>query len=263
MRAFTPLRRSVRCCFVIALTLASIPARADEPPNEGVTEPHPPASPAVEPAAPSPGPPAPVPPPVPVSVPVAAAAAAPPARPSRLGDARVLVVNGTVSGTIDRSDTAPSIYDVTIAPALDYFLAENFSVGVSPLLGYQHTTPSGTQGETLWKWGASGQLGFNVWLTERLSLWPKAFLQFVQFRATTDVPAVVPSNTAVVVPAAVPDVANVVSAGIYAPFLFHLAPHFFVGLGPSFSVDLYATAIQGTSTHASAFGLSSTVGGWL
>ncbi|HLK91417.1 MAG TPA: hypothetical protein VKZ18_16080 [Polyangia bacterium] len=254
--------------FVIALTLvATLPARADEPPSAGGAEP----SPSVEPAAPPPPealPPgtAPV-PPAPVGAPSAPVAAVPAAPPpvtppeARFGDARVLSVNGAITGTIHHSDVgSSSMYDVTLAPGFDYFASENLSLGASALVGYDHTTASMVYlGQTIWRWGATGQVGLNLWLAERLSFWPKAFLEFEQFRTT-----LMPPVGSTVVTVGPTQVGNVVSVGIYAPFLLHLATHFFVGLGPSVTVDLHnSNGVGGASNRATAFGVSSVVGGWL
>jgi hypothetical protein len=48
---------------------------------------------------------------------------------------------------------------------------------------------------------------------------------------------------------------------VAAPFLFHLARHFFVGIGPSGYVDLINTT-NGASNKRRSLGVSSTVGGW-
>jgi hypothetical protein len=42
---------------------------------------------------------------------------------------------------------------------------------------------------------------------------------------------------------------------IYVPFLFHLAPHFFVGLGPSAQLHL-------SGGGGNEWGLDSMLGGW-
>ena len=46
------------------------------------------------------------------------------------------------------------------------------------------------------------------------------------------------------------------SFGIFAPFLYHLVPHLFVGVGPSFSIQL-------TDNNGKMYGLDFVLGGWL
>ena len=45
-------------------------------------------------------------------------------------------------------------------------------------------------------------------------------------------------------------------SAIFAPFLYHLVPHLFVGVGPSFSVQL-------TDGNGKQYGLDFVLGGWL
>ncbi len=214
-----------------------------------------------------------------VPLPIAATAAPAvvlPERPEpRFGNAGVVVINGAIGGTIYRPDyPAGDAYTFTLAPAIDCFLAPNFSVGAALLLGYNHVEPSSAAiGNESWTYGFTAQLGFDVWLTERLSLWPRAFVTFEQERAT--ILATVPSLPMVYGPSGSStgtavtavgssEVFNSVSAGASAPLLFHLAPHFFIGFGPNVTTDLYKTnAFGGAPNRTTRVGASTTIGGWL
>ena len=166
-------------------------------------------------------------------------------------------------------------YAFTLNPAVDYFLARNFSAGASLLLGYNHVEPSAAAiGNESWRYGITAQLGFDVWLTERLSLWPRAFVSFEQERTTilvaapSPLPPVYGPSVSSMGPSVVGEgssqVFNLVSAGASAPLLFHVAPHFFIGLGPNVTTDLSkTTAMWGGSNHTTRFGASTTIGGWL
>ena len=244
--------------------------RADEPPSEIVGDPsH--ATPVTGTTAAVPAPVAPTPTlgPSQLLAPSLSVGASPPpsfpppVREVHFGDARVLVVNGTITGALHGSNSVSSAaYDVTVAPGVNYFVAPNFSAGASVLIGYDRITPSGTLGETTWRFGVTGQLGFDLWLSERLSLWPNASLTFEQIRVETSVPALPPSGLMVAPGAS--DVASIVSVEIYAPLLFHPAKHFFIGFGPFVRSDLHnSTGIEGTSNRSTLFGASSTIGGWL
>lgn len=276
MRHFAPI-------FVLAVSfgpLVPVVAGADEPPAESVAfPPHPapreetapvvPASPSSRAASPV------VPPPV---VATAAPAVLRPHLPeARFGNAGVMVVNGAIEGTIYRPGyPAGDAYSFMLAPAIDYFLARNFSAGASLLLGYNHVEPSTVAiGNESWTYGITAQLGFDVWLTERLSLWSKASLSFEQERTTSLVatppslptPGMGPSVSSTGPSGLVlgsSEVFNIVSAGASAPLLFHAAPHFFIGFGPNVTTDLYKTsAIGGASNRTTRFGVSTTIGGWL
>jgi hypothetical protein len=64
------------------------------------------------------------------------------------------------------------------------------------------------------------------------------------------------------VPVAVePATQTVFVVELFAPFLVHLAQHFFLGFGPDFYADLH-NSFDGTSNRRTFIGASSTVGGW-
>jgi hypothetical protein len=50
-------------------------------------------------------------------------------------------------------------------------------------------------------------------------------------------------------------------AELQAPFLFHVAPHFFVGIGPDAYVDVLHS-VDNAHNLRRFVGVSSTVGGW-
>ncbi len=120
---------------------------------------------------------------------------------------------------------------VNLQPALDYFLTDRVSVG--GVVGIGHV--SGDEGTTTVSLGA--RAGFNLNLIDRLGLWPTGGL----FIAHTSLPH--DSNTAT-------------SLALYAPFLYHLAPHLFVGAGPSFQHGL-------SGGDYTLYGLDVTIGGWI
>lgn len=55
-----------------------------------------------------------------------------------------------------------------------------------------------------------------------------------------------------------------VTASLYAPFLVHAVPHFFLGLGPEVSHDLVRSpSSSNVQNRSTTFGAAFTVGGWL
>jgi hypothetical protein len=273
--------RRLASIFVLAVSCSlfvPLAARAAEPPSETVAVPPPPAlSEEIAPVAPAPSPS----PAASSAVSPPIAATAPPAvfrppRPeARFGHAGVMVVNGAIGGTIYHPDyPAGDAYAFTLAPAIDYFLAPNFSAGASLLLGYNHVEPSMVaSGNESWTYGVTTQLGFDVWVTERVSLWPRAFVSFEQERTTILVAARPPLPTVYGQSVSGPgtsvsavgssEIFNIVSAGASAPLLFHAAPHLFIGFGPDVTTDLHSTGIGGASNRTTRFGATTTIGGWL
>jgi hypothetical protein len=119
-------------------------------------------------------------------------------------------------------------WELRLHPALDYFIAHNVSVG--GVIGFQYD--SGSPSTNIIDVGA--RAGFNLNITSVVSFWPRAGIFFSRHSGR---PAT-----------------NSTFLGIFAPFLFHLAPHLFAGIGPSFNLSL--------DGGGNSSGLDSVVGGW-
>jgi hypothetical protein len=129
-------------------------------------------------------------------------------------------------------------WQLGIQPALDYFVVPRLSVG--GLVGYVHS--SGGAGTGANSNGAdvvavAGRAGFNLDITDKVGFWPLGGLS-VQYQSVNHSSS---TNTWL---------------NLYAPFLFHPAPHFFVGAGPSFLFNL-------SGPMANQYGIDSFLGGWL
>jgi hypothetical protein len=122
-------------------------------------------------------------------------------------------------------------WEISVHPALDYFLLGNVSVG--GVAGIFHS-PAAT-GTTNLDLGA--RAGFNLGIADGITFWPVAG---INARVTS----------------ANHDTSGASSLSIFAPFLYHPAAHFFVGLGPSFQVGL-----SGGSYNV--FGVDFMIGGWI
>ena len=117
-----------------------------------------------------------------------------------------------------------------IQPGLDYFIGNGISVG--GVIGFGYT--SGTPATTTVNLGA--RAGFNQGLNERVSFWPTIGIDGSYTHATTS------TSTA--------------ALEVFAPFLYHVAPHFFLGAGPFLSYLVKG----GPDTQ---YGLDFVIGGWL
>jgi len=121
-------------------------------------------------------------------------------------------------------------WTLQLSPALDYFLTSRVAVG--GVLGYRHA--SGGAGSDSVTLGARASTNFDF--NDKFGVWPLGGLFFNH----TSADHTSSSNTWL---------------GFYVPVLFHVAPHFFVGLGPSLEWNL-----QGKND--SVWGLDSVLGGW-
>ena len=137
-----------------------------------------------------------------------------------------------------------------IQPAGDYFVAPHISVG--GLIGFAHgsfdTTVGGvsvSQSSTAEIIGIRG--GYDLRLAPQISLWPTLTLGYVH----TNISMLNTSVSGYTLP-----------LKIFAPVLFHLASHVFVGFGPIFSTELVASQEGQSQSKTTQFGLRLVVGGY-
>jgi hypothetical protein len=114
---------------------------------------------------------------------------------------------------------------LNIDPAADYFFMDSISVGGQVRLDHD---PGGT---TI---GIGPRVGYNYAFSDLMSIWPKGGLSFDDAHGTA-----------------------VLGLHLFAPFMFHPARHFFVGIGPNLDTDLTG------DVKLTTFGLAFTVGGWM
>jgi len=121
-------------------------------------------------------------------------------------------------------------WSVFIQPGLDYFIGNGISVG--GVVGLDYT--SGSPNTTTVNLGA--RAGFNQGLSEHVSFWPTIGIDGSYTHNATS------NSTA--------------ALEVFAPFLYHVAPHFFLGAGPFLSYLVKG----GPDTQ---YGLDFVIGGWL
>jgi hypothetical protein len=139
---------------------------------------------------------------------------------------------------------------ITIGPALDYFVADSISIGGK--IQYSNISSDGGDGSLI---GIGPRVGYNLGLTDNISLWPKLSFVYAMTSAEADSPGAEEIK------------GTKMTVGVDAPILFHPAPHFFIGLGPYFELDLSSKAKVGDGDSVdgpkdTAFGVRTVVGGW-
>ncbi len=188
------------------------------------------------------------------------------------------VVNGqslttttTASGPAERfghggqmaisSDNALSISNTTIdgvpgsttsiqlEPAIDYFFIENVSIG--GFLEFMYVSNQGGHASTF---GMGPRIGYNLTLSDLISIWPKAGLSLDN--TSTTGAAVVSNGTSATTTSSTSNTTNL-ALNLYVPLMFHPAPHFFAGFGPFLDADLT------NSARAVSWGGEVTLGGWV
>jgi hypothetical protein len=200
----------------------------------------------------------------PASVPTVVA----PPPDARFGDTGEMVINGALSGSIGHlgySSSGSSTTSFGIEPAFDYFSSRNLSQGASAFFRYNDSSSGINLENKSVTFGITGHLAFNLWLGDRVSLWPRLAVGVWRSQATYYVP---PGTFTVSVdgkPFSISSGTEIsedaVFVELYAPFLFHLAQHFFVGFGPQAYTDLFHSANSLTNRRMFV-GAESTIGGW-
>jgi hypothetical protein len=152
------------------------------------------------------------------------------------------------------SEGGGSSWTFLLAPAADYFVIQGLSVGGQISYRHDHGSSGGTAQDALTgstdvdTFGIGPRIGYNIPIGDLFSFWPKLALIFTD-EATKGASG------------------NSFDVQLYAPLLLHLAPHFFVGLGPQIQTDLAVSANVGGQPvkdppKTTSYGLYFTIGGW-
>jgi hypothetical protein len=160
--------------------------------------------------------------------------------------------NLALQGT-STSDNGGSTFTLTLMPAVDYFVIQNLSIGGYVL--YQHETLSpggGGPSTNVDTFGLGPRIGYNVAIGDSFSIWPKAFIGFTSANQST-------GNQS--------GGDQAWEIGVSVPFLFHPAPHFFLGIGPILATQLSNNVSSGNASRSAGqittYGLAFTLGGWV
>jgi hypothetical protein len=141
-----------------------------------------------------------------------------------------------------------------LAPAADVFVIDNLSVGGQVLLGFgSYSPPRNAPSQSITLYGIGPQIGYNIAISDLVSLWPKLNFGFTGVSLGNNGGS-----------------GNAGTLGIYVPFLFHVAPHFYLGIGPNLSTELFGNVSppapapsQSVANKPTTFGAMATFGGWV
>jgi hypothetical protein len=136
-----------------------------------------------------------------------------------------------------QSDTERGSITVTAAPAADFFVIENLSLGAAAGVQYARAGESHAT-----RASAGPRLGYNVEITHLLSFWPRLGLSY-SFSASEDAAARAQHHA--------------LGMNAFAPLMMHPVEHFFIGFGPFIDIDLRG------DPRAQLWGGRMTLGGWL
>jgi hypothetical protein len=158
---------------------------------------------------------------------------APAERGGSFGSVGQLVISADFSGGLGyRSVSGPGDeFFIQLRPSADYFIKENLSIG-----GFIRMATALRDGNDPLAVGVGLRGGYNIALKEGISVWPQLGL------AVEHEDAFLRDDT-------------YFEISLTAPFLLHLAPHFFVGGGPGLTTQI------GDDTTAT-LGIFTVVGGY-
>jgi hypothetical protein len=150
-------------------------------------------------------------------------------------DAGLSISNTSVSG-VDGSTTT-----LILRPAVDYFFMDAVSIG--GFVGVEYTSTPGGDSSVI---SLGPRVGYNLPVSERVSVWPKIGFSLANTSVSDDDD---PDDD---------DESNTsLQLNLFAPVMFHPAQHFFLGFGPALDVDLSGDA------KATTIAARLTIGGWI
>jgi hypothetical protein len=135
------------------------------------------------------------------------------------------------------------------SPAADYFAAPNVSIGGAVVLAHSSFDSGipGSSGSDTTSIGILLRGGYNLRLADMISIWPRLAIGYAHTSSGS-------GGT---------DVSGYsVPLLIDAPILVHLAPHFFVGVGPAFQTELISKVEGNDASKTTSIGISTVVGGY-
>ncbi|HVZ33506.1 MAG TPA: hypothetical protein VG963_13835 [Polyangiaceae bacterium] len=148
-----------------------------------------------------------------------------------------LVISTDASFSIQRrtqKNSGGATTTITLAPAADYFILRNFSLG--GFVGLDYTKTAGRHSS---RFAFGPRVGYNIALGRLWSIWPKLGFSYAHTGTSDGAKA------------------NAIALNVFVPLLLHPAPHFFLGLGPFVDTDLNG------DHRATVWGVKLTLGGWL
>jgi hypothetical protein len=160
------------------------------------------------------------------------------------GRASVLAFSSDSALTIQHS--SQDVTTIQLAPSVDYFVIDNLSLG--GFISFDYSKSGAGDGTRI---GIGPRVGYNLKLSDMLSVWPKAGFAYAYSSSTisqevTDGARIERSSSG-----------SALALNLFVPLMIHPAPHFFAGFGPFLDVDLSG------DDRVTMFGAKLTLGGWL
>jgi hypothetical protein len=164
------------------------------------------------------------------------------------GAERQIAISSDASLTIQRrsvSGTDGGTTSIQLAPAADYFVIPNLSVG--GFIGFDYVNSGNSDSS---RFSIGPRVGYNIAFSDLISIWPKGGFSFAY---TSDSQTTGSGSTEVTTTTS----NSAFALNLFVPVMFHPVQHFFAGFGPFLDTDLSGDA------KATSFGGKLTLGGWI
>jgi hypothetical protein len=241
---------------VVAICILLFPSAASAQDEE----PQPPAEPPAE-----------EPPPVEPPPPLERPAPEPPRRPARFGSAGQVVITGAWVmgvGYDGRDDSSITNFVVNVSPSIDFFPATGLSIGGEIDFVYSARKSPILLGGTVEEFeqktllfGLGPRIGYAIAFSDHVSLWPQVGCGLAYVSVTQKQPSASPTTFAT--PFQTNDRSSTIEwISMYAPLLFHPAPNFFIGIGPSFYYQFEDAGSAPEQLAHTTVGARAVVGGY-
>jgi hypothetical protein len=165
--------------------------------------------------------------------------------PSRqFGDPGQVAISSDASLVIQHSSTKTTT--IQLAPAADFFVIRELSIG--GFIGFDYSKTGSSDAS---RFSIGPRVGYNIPLSDMVSLWPKIGFSYSHTSVSTDV--TITRGTTLVAATT----GDAFALNLFVPIMLHPAKHFFAGFGPFLDTDLSG------DNKVTVYGGKLTIGGWL
>lgn len=166
------------------------------------------------------------------------------------GPARTFGSQGSMvlsnQSSLELRHSSDGVTTVSIAPAADFFVIKNLSVG--GIIAFDYAKVGNHDGT---RFQVGPRVGYNLSFTNMLGMWP--ILGFSYAHSSAGYTVTNDSNEKV----STSKSNDSVAVDLFVPLMMHPVTHFFLGFGPFLTADLSG------SNRVTAYGVRLALGGWL
>jgi hypothetical protein len=146
-----------------------------------------------------------------------------------------------------------------------FFVAPNFSLGLGLGIQWLSSSPPAGDSQHSVVFHAGPRLGYNFRISELVSFWPQAGVDYRRMDSSSTVTTVPSGTTGVPSTSQTTTTSSAFGVSVMAPVLIHPTRGFFLGAGPAFYADFSNSNSAGSqstdNSKITSVGLVATIGG--